>query len=57
MAFVTMNAKQLTGQVSMIHSIIAISVGASCGAVLRWLLGMLLNATFPTIPLGTLVAN
>lgn len=41
----------------MIHSIVAISVGASCGAVLRWLLGMLLNATFPTIPLGTLVAN
>jgi len=41
----------------MLHSIIAISVGASAGAVLRWLLGLALNAVFPTIPLGTLAAN
>ncbi|GKS68523.1 camphor resistance protein CrcB [Nitrosomonas sp. PY1] len=32
-------------------------MGASLGAVLRWLLGVSLNAFFPTIPLGTLVAN
>ncbi|PTQ80472.1 camphor resistance protein CrcB [Nitrosomonas ureae] len=32
-------------------------MGASLGAVLRWLLGLSLNALFPSIPLGTLVAN
>ena len=41
----------------MLNSIFAISVGASVGAVLRWLLGLSLNAIFPTIPPGTLVAN
>lgn len=41
----------------MFNSILAISVGASCGAVLRWLLGIWLNALFPTIPPGTLAAN
>ena len=37
--------------------IIAISLGGSLGAVLRWWLGMTLNAHFPTIPPGTLAAN
>lgn len=32
-------------------------MGASLGAVLRWLLGMSLNALFPAIPPGTLAAN
>ena len=41
----------------MWYSILAISIGASGGAVLRWLLGMSLNALFPTIPPGTLAAN
>jgi CrcB protein len=41
----------------MFHSILAISIGASAGAVLRWLLGRSLNTLFPTIPLGTLAAN
>ncbi|MDO9470423.1 MAG: fluoride efflux transporter CrcB [Nitrosomonas sp.] len=41
----------------MFNSILAICIGASLGAVLRWLLGMSLNALFPAIPLGTLVAN
>jgi len=41
----------------MLNSIIAISAGASLGAVLRWLLGLALNALFPAIPPGTLVAN
>jgi CrcB protein len=41
----------------MLNSILAISIGASFGAVLRWLLGMSLNVLFPTIPLGTLAAN
>ena len=41
----------------MLNSILAISLGASAGAVLRWLLGLSLNSLFPTIPLGTLTAN
>ncbi len=41
----------------LLHSILAISIGASIGAVMRWLLGISLNALFPTIPLGTLAAN
>ncbi len=41
----------------MLASILAISAGASAGAVLRWLLGMSLNAMFPAIPPGTLAAN
>jgi len=41
----------------MLQPILAISAGASAGAVLRWLLGLALNAVFPTIPLGTLAAN
>ena len=41
----------------MWKSIVAISVGASAGAVLRWWLGNRLNAAFPQLPPGTLVAN
>lgn len=41
----------------MFGSILAISAGASVGAVLRWLLGASLNAMFPSIPPGTLAAN
>lgn len=41
----------------MFYSIIAICIGASLGAVLRWLLGIALNALMPSIPLGTLIAN
>lgn len=41
----------------MLASIFAISAGASAGAVTRWLLGVSLNAMFPTIPPGTLLAN
>jgi CrcB protein len=39
------------------RSIVAISVGASLGALLRWWLGLALNGLFPTVPPGTLVAN
>jgi len=35
----------------------AIALGAALGALLRWQLGVRLNALFPTIPPGTLVAN
>jgi fluoride exporter len=41
----------------VILSIVAISVGASLGALLRWFLGTKLNALFPSIPPGTLTAN
>jgi fluoride exporter len=41
----------------MLKSILAICVGASCGALLRWGLGTQLNGVFPAIPLGTLAAN
>ena len=41
----------------MFKSLIVIAIGASLGAWLRWLLGMKLNALFPTIPPGTVVAN
>jgi CrcB protein len=41
----------------MWKSIVAISVGASAGALLRWWLGDRLNALFPLLPPGTLTAN
>lgn len=41
----------------MVNSIVVISLGASLGAVLRWLLGLALNSLFPSLPPGTLVAN
>ena len=41
----------------MLNSIVAISVGASLGALLRWVLGLNFNALLPSIPLGTLAAN
>ncbi len=41
----------------MLKSIVAISLGASLGALLRWWLGLALNGYFPTIPPGTLAAN
>ena len=41
----------------MWKSVVAISVGASAGALLRWWLGDRLNAVFPLLPPGTLAAN
>lgn len=41
----------------MWKSVLAISLGAALGALLRWTLGTRLNELFPTIPPGTLVAN
>ena len=41
----------------MFNSILALSAGASAGAISRWLLGLALNSLFPPIPLGTLAAN
>ena len=41
----------------MWKTLIAISAGASIGAMLRWCLSLLLNEYFPAIPPGTLLAN
>ena len=41
----------------MLPSILAISAGASLGALSRWLLGLGFNAIWATMPLGTLIAN
>lgn len=41
----------------MWKSILAIAIGATLGALLRWQLGTRLNTIFPTIPPGTLAAN
>src|SRR6201997_5379201 len=36
---------------------LAVGIGATIGAWMRWGLGVLLNPLFPTLPLGTLAAN
>jgi CrcB protein len=41
----------------MWKSVVAVCVGASLGALLRWWLGAQLNSFFPTIPPGTFVSN
>jgi CrcB protein len=41
----------------MWKSVLAIALGAALGALLRWQMGLRLNALFPTIPPGTLAAN
>lgn len=41
----------------MLKSILFICMGASAGAVSRWLLGLSLNHLFPAIPPGTIAAN
>ncbi len=41
----------------MWKSVVAISIGAALGALLRWVLGIKFNSVFPSIPLGTLTAN
>lgn len=38
-------------------AITAVCGGAALGALLRWGLSVLLNAVFPPLPLGTLIAN
>ncbi|WBG61524.1 fluoride efflux transporter CrcB [Pseudomonas citronellolis] len=41
----------------MLKSILVIVLGGSIGCLLRWFLGLQLNALFPTIPPGTWAAN
>jgi fluoride exporter len=42
---------------STASAIVAISLGASLGALLRWVLSLGMNQWFPALPLGTLAAN
>jgi CrcB protein len=39
------------------HAVIAVSVGAVAGALLRWGLSVLLNPAFASIAMGTLAVN
>jgi fluoride exporter len=41
----------------MYMSIIAVGLGGALGSLLRWVLGLRLNAVFPNLPLGTFAAN
>lgn len=41
----------------MFISVTAISLGATLGALLRWLLSLKYNSVFSAMPLGTLMAN
>jgi fluoride exporter len=50
-------AGDVTALASGVGAVIAISAGASIGAVLRWQLGVWLNHLAPQVPPGTLVAN
>jgi CrcB protein len=50
----TPNASHNNG---MWQPVVAISLGASAGALLRWQLGVRLNGLFPAVPPGTLTAN
>lgn len=40
-----------------IYAILSVGVGAALGAWLRWAFGTWLNPIFPTLPIGTLMAN
>ena len=41
----------------MYLSIFAVGIGGALGSLLRWVLGLRLNALFPNLPLGTLASN
>ncbi|WP_250514816.1 fluoride efflux transporter CrcB [Caballeronia sp. INDeC2] len=41
----------------MYLSIIAVGLGGGLGSLLRWVLGLRLNAIFPNLPLGTFASN
>ena len=40
-----------------LNGFLAVGIGAAIGAWMRWWLGVMLNATLPALPLGTLAAN
>jgi CrcB protein len=41
----------------MWRSFVAVAIGGVLGCLLRWVLSMFLNHTFPNLPPGTLAAN
>jgi CrcB protein len=41
----------------MWKAVVAVCIGSSLGALLRWWLALFLNAQFPNLPPGTLAAN
>ncbi|WP_322102078.1 fluoride efflux transporter CrcB [Paraburkholderia sp. J41] len=41
----------------MYLSILAVGIGGALGSLLRWVLGLRLNALLPALPLGTLASN
>lgn len=41
----------------MYLSILAVGIGGALGSLLRWVLGVRMNALFPDLPLGTLASN
>jgi len=41
----------------MYWSILAVAIGGALGSLFRWLLGLRLNALFPSLSLGTFAAN
>jgi len=41
----------------MYWSIFAVAIGGGLGSLIRWFLGLRLNALFPSLPLGTFAAN
>ncbi|MHB9842059.1 fluoride efflux transporter CrcB [Paraburkholderia terrae] len=41
----------------MITSLLAIGLGGATGSLIRWRLGLRLNALYPDLPPGTLAAN
>ncbi|SEA84495.1 fluoride efflux transporter CrcB [Paraburkholderia sartisoli] len=41
----------------MYLSILAVGIGGALGSLLRWVLGLRLNAVLPVLPLGTLASN
>lgn len=38
-------------------AIACVVIGSSCGALLRWKLGLMCNSLIPSLPLGTFFAN
>jgi len=47
----------MTGAAPLAPALLAVFVGAGCGACLRFALGETLNRVVPQLPLGTLAAN
>ena len=50
-------APRIAQGITVLKTLLAISLGASLGAIARWLAGLALNNTCPGLPLGTLAVN